>query len=326
MRHTQSILVLPGFSLACCALALPGSVAALPRCDLTGVASFTPIHPQPSDIIGFNVTLPAVYSGPPQLVLSRATIGPGRHATLELVVTTDATPFAGYQVTVATQEPIARGRGTIGRAAVGEYDMTVVVRRYDTKTAVLDEPCSRKASRLVVYPDDGLAPVIEYYHPLLDHYFMTQNPAEIAALDAGAHPGWQRTGQSLLAYRPGQTASQLSAVQRFYGLPGAGLDTHFFSIDFADQFALGYGPRSSAWMLESTNAFEIGRPDQDGNCAAGQTPVYRLWNRRTDSNHRYTTSRTIKAQMIAKGYVAEGYGPDVVDMCAPVRAQQRNSP
>jgi len=28
----------------------------------------------------------------------------------------------------------------------------------------------------------------------------------------------------------------------------------------------------------------------------------------------------IKAQMIERGYVAEGYGPDTVDMCAPVRA------
>jgi hypothetical protein len=114
-------------------------------------------------------------------------------------------------------------------------------------------------------------------------------------------------------------------VKRFYGLPDAGLDTHFFTINFADQFALGYGPSSSAWILETGNAFEIGRPDQEGNCPAEQTPVYRLWNRRSDSNHRYTTSRTIKAQMIAKGYVAEGYGSDVVDMCAPMRAPQRSS-
>ncbi len=39
-----------------------------------------------------------------------------------------------------------------------------------------------------------------------------------------------------------------------------------------------------------------------------------------DSNHRYTINPAIKAQMIERGYVAEGYGPDVVDMCAPVRA------
>jgi hypothetical protein len=42
-------------------------------------------------------------------------------------------------------------------------------------------------------------------------------------------------------------------------------------------------------VQEADDAFEIGRPG-------------------------------IKAQMIERGYVAEGYGPDVVDMCAPVRA------
>lgn len=227
-------------------------------------------------------------------------------------------PFSDYEVDVGTIEgPVSRGRGSVGQAAVGEYAVTVIVRRYNAMSGMLDEPCSRKLSRFFVYADDGLAPAVEYFYPLLTHYFMTQNAAEIAALDAGAHPGWQRTGQSLLAYRPGQTNFQLPAVQRFYGPPSAGLDTHFFTIDFADQFALTYGPLSSAWVLESDNAFEIGRPDQDGNCAAGQIPVYRLWNQRVDSNHRYTSNPAIKAQMIANGYVAEGYGPDVVNMCAP---------
>ena len=321
MRRKRSARILSTLALACCALALPEAAAALPLCDLTGEATFTPIHPQATDVIGFNVTLSAVYSGPPQRILSKATLGPGSQATLDIVVTTDAMPFGDYEIDIATMEgPIARGRGTLGQAAAGEYAVTVSVRRYNAMSRTLDEPCSRKLSRLFVYPDDGLAAVVEYFHPLRNHYFMTQNTAEIAALDAGAHPGWQRTGQSLLAYRPGQTHSRLPAVQRFYGLPSGGLDTHFFAIDYADQFALTYGALSSAWVLETDNAFEIGRPDPDGNCPGGQIPVYRLWNQRVDSNHRYTTDPAIKAQMIAQGYVAEGYGPDVVDMCAPVRA------
>lgn len=44
--------------------------------------------------------------------------------------------------------------------------------------------------------------------------------------------------------------------------------------------------------------------------------MYRLWNQRVDSNHRDTTSTAIKAQMVAAGYLAEGYGPDDVAMCA----------
>jgi hypothetical protein len=320
MQRKRFVRFLSMLALACLALALPETAAALPLCDLTGDATFTPVHPQATDVIGFNVTLSAVYLGPPQVILSKATIGPGPKATLDIVVTTDAMPFGDYEFAAATiQGPISRGRGTVGQAAVGEYAVTVTVRRYNPMSRMLDEPCSRKVSRFFVYPDDGLAPVVEYFHPLLNHYFMTQNAAEIMALDAGAHPGWERTGQSLLAYRPGQTNFQLPAVQRFYGLPSAGLDTHFFTIDYADQFALTYGPRSLAWVLETDNAYEIGRPDQDGNCPAGQIAVYRLWNRRVDSNHRYTTNPAIKAQMIERGYVAEGHGPDIVAMCALVR-------
>jgi len=44
-------------------------------------------------------------------------------------------------------------------------------------------------------------------------------------------------------------------------------------------------------------------------------PVYRVWNARTDSNHRYTTSIATRDQMVARGYIAEGYGPDNVTLC-----------
>jgi len=53
-----------------------------------------------------------------------------------------------------------------------------------------------------------------------------------------------------------------------------------------------------------------------GACPAGQAPVYRLWNERADSNHRYTTDPGIRAAMLAKGYKAEGYGNDGVPMCS----------
>jgi hypothetical protein len=71
------------------------------------------------------------------------------------------------------------------------------------------------------------------------------------------------------------------------------------------------------WFLENDNAFQIDLPDKaTGTCPGGTIPVYRLWNQRTDSNHRYTTSAPIKADMLAAGYVAEGYGADGVVMCA----------
>ena len=322
MRCSRFLRAFSVLACGCHALVRLAPAAGLPLCDLTGNASFAPVHPQPADAIAFDVTLPAVYSAPPQQVLSQVTAGPGARVLLKIVVTPDRARFSDYEIDATTTDgPISHGRGTIGQLPAGQYAVSIIVQRYDAATGVLDEPCSRKTSRFFVYADDGLAPVVEYFHPRLDHYFMTQNAAEIAALDAGVSPGWQRTGRSFLAYRPGQTGSQLPSVRRYYAA-GSGRDSHFFTIDFADQFALGHGPMSSSWILETENAFEIARPDPNGNCAEGQVPVYRLWNRRADSNHRYTTDRTIKAQMIAKGFVAEGYGPDAVDMCAPARGSR----
>ena len=61
----------------------------------------------------------------------------------------------------------------------------------------------------------------------------------------------------------------------------------------------------------------IALPDlATGECPAGLVQVYRLWNNRADSNHRYTTDPAVKAAMVAQGYVAEGYGPDATIMCA----------
>jgi YVTN family beta-propeller protein len=45
----------------------------------------------------------------------------------------------------------------------------------------------------------GPAPLldaVEYYNPVLDHYFLTAAPTEIYALDAGSVAGWARTGQT----------------------------------------------------------------------------------------------------------------------------------
>jgi len=47
-------------------------------------------------------------------------------------------------------------------------------------------------------------------------------------------------------------------------------------------------------------------------------PVYRVWNDRADTNHRYLTDLALRDVMVAQGGVAEGYGPDRVDMCAPL--------
>jgi BNR repeat protein len=54
-----------------------------------------------------------------------------------------------------------------------------------------------------------------------------------------------------------------------------------------------------------------------GGCPSDPVPVFRLWNHRADSNHRYVTDPVVRAQMIARGYVPEGYGPLGTAMCSP---------
>ena len=79
-------------------------------------------------------------------------------------------------------------------------------------------------------------------------------------------------------------------------------------------------------MLETPNAFAAWLPDPaTGSCPPSGfrgiegdvllAPVYRLWNSRIDTNHRYTTSQIIRDQMIAQGWVSEGYGANGVAMC-----------
>jgi len=42
-----------------------------------------------------------------------------------------------------------------------------------------------------------------------------------------------------------------------------------------------------------------------------------VFNNRADANHRYTTDRAVRDLMVSRGGTAEGYGGDVVIMCAP---------
>jgi hypothetical protein len=75
---------------------------------------------------------------------------------------------------------------------------------------------------------------------------------------------------------------------------------------------------ANAWLLESMSVFAVDLPDTlSGECPPHTISVYRLWNGRKDSNHRYTTNASVRQAMIARGYVPEGYGPQGVAMCAP---------
>ena len=157
--------------------------------------------------------------------------------------------------------------------------------------------------------------VDEFHHPVSGHYFMTADAGEKHDLDAGVHPGWVRTGEAFKTFAIASNASgTINPVCRYYRSPLGGLVSHFYSAA-ASECASIYG--SSDWLYESDNVFQTYLPDKGtGVCPSGMIPIYRLWNQRSDSNHRYTTRAEIREQMLAIGYFAEGYGPDGVAMCA----------
>lgn len=125
--------------------------------------------------------------------------------------------------------------------------------------------------------------------------------------------GWQRTGESFGAYTA--FAPGYDPVCRFYIPPALG-DSHFISAS-ADECAQ-VRSRFPAYIAEGPTYMGEALPDPvTGACAATQVPVYRIWNQRRDSNHRYTIDPAIRNQMVALSGIVEGYGPDAVAMCAP---------
>jgi hypothetical protein len=163
--------------------------------------------------------------------------------------------------------------------------------------------------------------VVEYYNGALDHYFITPLPTEIDALDSGRISGWGRTGLVFDAYATAAEAqgAAVSPVCRFRIPPIHG-DSHFLSAspaECADVLAkVATDPNFSGYIEETSAEFYIALPDPtSGACPAGTGPVYRLWNQRADSNHRYTADAATRTAMIARGYAPEGYGALGVAMC-----------
>ena len=155
--------------------------------------------------------------------------------------------------------------------------------------------------------------VIEYYNSSQDHYFVSSLAADIQALDSGKFVGWARTGRSFEAYPAASGAA--SPVCRFYIPPAQG-DSHFYSASPTE--CAQTAAKFPTFVEESAAVMYVDLPDPTtGACPAGDIPVYRVWDNRVDSNHRYMIDRNLRTQMIAQGWIAEGYGPDQVIMCAP---------
>jgi hypothetical protein len=164
-----------------------------------------------------------------------------------------------------------------------------------------------------------LSVAVEFYHFGLDHYFVTADPGEIEALVSGKIPGWFHTGGKFAVLPPGSTTAGAFPVCRFYGDPTKGIDSHFYSA-IASECEAVRTRFADSWLLESDDVYRVFLPDAGGTCPAGSEPVYRLWNDRSDVNHRYTTDPNVVASMKARGYIAEGLGAlsIPVALCAPI--------
>lgn len=153
-------------------------------------------------------------------------------------------------------------------------------------------------------PPDVTASFVEFYHAGLDHYFYSGNAGEIADIDAGKVGPWTRTGQFFRAtVQPGcEFSSPDKVVYRFNGIPGKGPSSHFFTRDRAECYAVD---KSGQWSLEGIPFF-ASAVAADGKCATPRVPLYRVWRPFGDSNHRFTTNRTVVNEMASKGWIDEG--------------------
>lgn len=180
-----------------------------------------------------------------------------------------------------------------------------------------DEEAVLTSATMPTAPGARVGFAVEFHHAGLDHYFVTADPDEITALDSGRFAGWLRTGMGFHVVAATDATPTAMPVCRYYGSPAYGLDTHFYSSSL-DECAAVARNWPMQWTLETASAFWIYMPDPaTGACPAGTQPVYRTWNRRADTNHRYTIDAMVQRMMMNRGNLPEGAGDFPVAMCSP---------
>lgn len=145
--------------------------------------------------------------------------------------------------------------------------------------------------------------VREFYNTELRHFFRTGSAEEIAFIArGGAGPGWVENDDGFYAWlgpAPGTVP-----VCRFYGTPGIGPNSHFYTAHATECEAV---KKDRGWTYEGI-AFHV-KLATGQRCPANTTPVYRVYNQRwqvNDSNHRYTTDRRVYSTMVSQGWAGEG--------------------
>ena len=161
----------------------------------------------------------------------------------------------------------------------------------------------------------AIVPVIEYYNSSQDHYFITSLQADITALDTGKFTGWSRTGRSFQAYD--QPTAGASPVCRFYLPPAEWRFPFLLRVTHRVRGDAGQVPRLRGGIAGG----DVHRPARSDDrrratgshsrsIACGTTAAIR-------TIAILARDRQLRQQMVAEGWVAEGYGPDQVIMCSP---------
>lgn len=147
--------------------------------------------------------------------------------------------------------------------------------------------------------------VVEFHDRRDDQYFITADAGEIALLDGGGlGPDWSRTGAWFRAWPRDATDPRALPVCRFFGTPGFGPESHFYTAYANECTAV----RADAHWIEEGVTFRAMLPSGTG-CPDGFLTVSRFWkpgDTVTATRHRYVVDAAAAATMRAAGWVAEG--------------------
>jgi len=158
---------------------------------------------------------------------------------------------------------------------------------------------------------------VQYWHAAFNHFFLTTNRDEMAALDAGTIQGWTRyLPEFKVESEPGPG---LVPVCRFFSAAFAPKSSHFFTAFPEECAAVKANP---VWTYEGI-AFYARLPAADGTCAAGTMAIYRSYNGGANGApaHLYTAylgDSCYPYNSFGTSCVREGVGRDGVAFCAPV--------
>ena len=114
-------------------------------------------------------------------------------------------------------------------------------------------------------------------------------------------PGWKRTGYSFKTWKSGTGPGNEAC--RFFGTPGRGPNSHFYSISALECDKVAANPD---WTFEAF-AFRAIEPVA-GGCAAQYSIVTRLYNNGMggEANHRYLVDAAAISDTVARGWLIEG--------------------